>query len=464
MTDAINPAAEAISPGQRVSPLNISNRLERLPLTRYQRTLFVIIATAWLFDSIDLAALTFVLGPISDEFGLTATQSGLLASASFAGMAVGASSAGALADRFGRRPVFASSMICWGLASLVAAFSWDFTSLFIARFFIGIGMGAEFPVAQSLLAEFVPAGSRGRYLGFLEGFWPLGFISCGAVSFVFVPWLGWRSLFVILAILSLYALFLRRAVPESVRWYEARGRFDEARAAMDDFEHKVEQAYGRPLPPVSDAPVGAASIAERVPLAELFTRFYLRRTIMVWALWFFVLLGYYGITTWQGKLLSDSGMTVASSIGFILLTALWGIPGFVSSSLLLERFGRKPVIVGFILCSAVAAYFYGGQESLVGLVIAGSVMQFCFFGMWSALYAYTPEVFATRFRATGCGTASTLGRIGAIVGPLIVPAALANWGQVSAFAMAGAFMVLGAMVVVILGPETNNRVLEEASA
>lgn len=462
MTDTTKPGAKAVSQG--LSPLNISSRLERLPLTRYQRVLFVVIATAWLFDSIDLAALTFVLGPISDEFGLTATQSGLLASASFAGMAVGASTAGTLADRFGRRPVFTSSMICWGAASLAAALSWDFASLFIFRFFIGVGMGAEFPVAQSLLAEYIPAGSRGRYLGFLEGFWPLGFISCGAISFVFVPWLGWRSLFIILAILSLYAFYLRRAVPESARWYEARGRFDDARETIETFERQVEQAYGRPLPPVGDAPVAAAPVAERVPLAELFSRFYVRRTIMVWALWFFVLLGYYGITTWQGKLLSDSGMTVASSIGFILLTALWGIPGFVSASLLLERFGRKPVIVAFIFGSAIAAYFYGGQTSLVGLVIAGSAMQFCFFGMWSALYAYTPEVFATRFRASGCGTASTLGRVGALVGPLIVPAALANWGQVSAFAVAGASMVIGALVVVVLGPETNNRVLEETSA
>lgn len=467
MTEGSEPILRSAT-STSASQLNLSARLERLPLTRYQKRLFVIVATAWLFDSIDLAALTFVLAPISSEFGLTGTQAGLLASMSFAGMAVGASTAGALADRFGRRPVFTTSMLCWGIASLVAALSWDLTSLLVARFFIGVGMGAEFPVAQTMLAEFIPARTRGKYLGFLEGFWPIGFISCGVISLVVVPSLGWRALFFIIALLSLYALYLRRAVPETARWYESRGRIDDAGKAIDEFEREVRQAHGKPLPSVSEAPPAAVQAAvqagQRAPITQVVGRGYRGRTFMVWALWFCILLGYYGITTWQGKLLADAGMTVSKSIGFVLLTALWGIPGFLTASYLLDRIGRKPVIVGFVVLSAVAAYVYGGQTSDGGVIAAGSVMQFCFFGMWSALYAYTPEVFPTRFRATGCGTASTFGRVGAILGPLIVPLALANSGQGAAFAITGAFMVAGAIVVAVWGPETKNKVLEEVSA
>lgn len=452
------------SPTPAVDSTSLIGRLERLPLTRYQKQLFVIIATAWLFDSMDLAALTFVLAPISSEFSLSGTQAGLLASASFVGMAIGASTAGALADRFGRRPVFTNSMLCWGIASFVAAFTWDFTSLLVARFFIGLGMGAEFPVAQSLLAEFVPSKVRGRYLGYLEGFWPIGFIVSGAVSLAIVPSLGWRSLYILLGVLSLYALYLRRAIPESVRWYAARGRFDDASRTLDHIEQKVVNAYGQPLPPVTEVPAAATGISTRAPMTELLSRSYRVRTLMIWALWFCVLLGYYGITTWQAKLLADGGMTVAGSIGFVLLTALWGIPGFLTASQLLDRIGRKPVIVGFVLISAAAAYVYGQQESSVGLFVAGSVMQFFFFGMWSALYAYTPEVFATRFRGTGCGTASSWGRIGAMLGPVIVPLVLASWGHGAAFAVAGGVMVIGALTVVVLGPETRNKKLEEVSA
>jgi MFS transporter, putative metabolite:H+ symporter len=443
--------------------LNVPARLERLPLTRYQRGLFVIIATAWLFDSIDLAALTFILAPMSAEFSLTDTQAGLLASVSFIGMVVGASSAGALADRYGRRPVFATSMLVWGAASLLAALSWDLTSLLVARFFIGVGMGAEFPVAQSLLSEFIPAGSRGKYLGFLEGFWPLGFISCGALSLLIVPTLGWRALFVLMAMLSLYAFYLRRAVPESPRWYESKGRLQEAEEALEQFEGKVALATGKPLPPVDTSAAPPSATGTQVPIAELIGASYRRRTLMVWGLWLCVLLGYYGITTWQAKLLADNGMDVSGSIAFVLLMALWGIPGFFTASLLLERLGRKTVVISFILLSAVTAYIYGSQTSTVGLIAVGSAMQFCFFGMWSALYAYTPEVFATRFRATGCGTASAFGRIGAMIGPLIVPLAMARWNQGAAFAVLAVFMVLGATLVAVWGPETRAKPLEEVS-
>ena len=446
------------------SELNVPARLERLPLTRYQKRLFLIIATAWLFDSIDLAALTFVLAPISSEYSLTGTQAGLLASVSFIGMAFGASIAGVLADRYGRRPVFTTSMICWGIASLVAAFSWDLTSLLVARFFIGLGMGAEFPVAQSLLSEFLPSSSRGKYLGFLEGFWPIGFIACGAVSLIIVPTLGWRALFVVQAVLSLFALFLRRAVPESARWYEASGRMDDAERAIVDFEQEVAKAYKKPLPPVEAAEATPAPIGSPAPIVELVSRKYRARTFMVWGLWFCVLLGYYGITTWQGKLLADNGMAVSKSIGFVLLMALWGIPGFLTASVLLERIGRRRVVIIFILLSAASAYVYGGQTSSVALIVTGSVMQFFFFGMWSSLYAYTPEVFATRFRATGCGTASAVGRIGAMTGPLIVPLAIARWNQGIAFAVLAAFMVIGAVLVAVWGPETKDKALEEVSA
>jgi MFS transporter, putative metabolite:H+ symporter len=224
--------------------LNLAGRFERLPLSRYQQKIFLVIATAWLFDSIDLAALTFVLAPISDEFGLSTGQAGLLASASFVGMFAGASGAGMLADRVGRKLVFQTSMIVWGLASLATVFSWDLASIVVCRFLIGVGMGAEFPVAQSLVSEFIPSRDRGRYIAWLEGFWPLGFVACGVLSVILLPPFGWRSLFVVQAALAAYVLVIRRQVPASPRWLESRGRPTEADATMTRIERDVERAHG----------------------------------------------------------------------------------------------------------------------------------------------------------------------------------------------------------------------------
>lgn len=440
--------------------LNLAQRFERLPLTRYQNKIFVIIATAWLFDSIDLASLTFVLASITNEFGLSGGQAGLLASASFGGMFVGASVAGMLADRFGRKVIFQTSMIVWGSASLMLALSWNWESLLLFRFLLGLGMGAEFPIAQSLVSEFIASKKRGQYIGWLEGFWPIGFIVAGVLALVLVPTLGWRSVFIVQAALAVWVLIIRRVVPESPRWYESRGRYDDAEETMGHIESEVEERHGRSLPEPEPA-----RYIERVftgfAFTELFTDAYRRRTLMIW---FFVLLGYYGITTWQSALLAQAGYSIAESIRFVVLMALWGIPGFLTSSYLLEKIGRKPTLTGFVVLSAVFAYFYGQASSTTELIVLGSFMQFFFFGMWSALYAYTPEVFPTRARSTGAGTASGMGRLGALIGPALVPVVLATYGEGSAFVMAAGSFVLGALVVLILGPETKNRVLEEVSS
>lgn len=442
--------------------LNLAQRFDRLPLTRHQHVLFLIIATAWLVDSADLAMITFVLAPISEEFGLGAAGAGAVASSGFAGMLLGASTAGVLADRFGRRVVFQYSMVLWGAASLLMAFSWDFWSLIFFRFLIGCGMGAEFPVAQSLVSEFIPSRHRGRYIAWLEGFWPLGFVLAGVLSLIIVPTIGWRWVFVALAVMSAWLLVVRRIVPESPRWLESRGRRSEAAEVMAAMERDVAAASGKPL--AEPEPARHAALAsEGFPLRHMFTREYRKRTFMAWAMWFFVLLGYYSISTWMGKLLADSGMAIADSIAFVLLMTLWGIPGFLSAAYLVDRLGRKPVLCGYIVLSAVAAYFYGGSESIAGLIVAGSFMQFFFFGMWSALYAYTPEVFPTRARATGCGTASAWGRAGALVGPSLVPVVLSTLGTTWVFYLGAVVFLAGAAVVLLFGPETKQKVLEEVS-
>ncbi|MGE0214369.1 MFS transporter [Mycolicibacterium sp.] len=459
MDSSTRPAA----PGQSITVNEISARLERLPWTRYQRGLFLVIATAWLFDSIDLGALTFLLAPISTEFGLTATQAGLVGSATFAGMFVGAVGAGALADRFGRLAVFKYSIIVWGLASVLLALSWDFTSLAGFRFLLGIGMGAEFPVAAALLSEFVPSTKRGRYVALMEGTWPLGFICAGVLSYTLLSTaVGWRGFFVMQAGLAVVALIVRRGLPESPRWLAARGHHVRAQATLEALEHKVERAYGRPLP----APVVATRALTdpaTTGLRTLFSGAYRRRTIASWLVWFCLLGGYYGLTTWLGKLLADAGFDVVKSVGYIVLMALWGIPGFLTAAYLIEVVGRKTCLVGFTLCSAAAAFFYGTADGMAELLVAGSFLQFCFFGMFSSIFAFTPELFPTHARAVGMGSSTAAGRLGAIFGPLVVPLVIASSGPAVVFTASAALFVVGSLVVLFALPETRQAVLEDIS-
>jgi len=234
-TEASTPPPNRMPTQARGGVATIASRMERLPWCRVQRTLFLTIATAWLFDSMDLGAMTFLLSPISHHFALSATQAGVLGSASFAGMFFGAMGAGVLADRFGRQRVFKYSIVVWGVASIALALAWNFESLIAFRFVLGVGMGAEFPVAAAILAEFMPSSKRGRYAALLEGAWPLGFIAAGAVSYLLVAsTIGWRGFFAMQAVLAVIALILRRHLPESPRWLASRGQAVAAERTLGD--------------------------------------------------------------------------------------------------------------------------------------------------------------------------------------------------------------------------------------
>lgn len=443
-------------------------RLERLPMTNYQRTLFSIIATAWFFDSMDLGLMTFVLGSIKAEFGLSASQAGLLASSSFLGMFVGAATAGLLADKFGRKPVFQVSMIFWGVGSLMCGFAHSVESLMLYRVLLGFGMGMEFPIGLSMVSEIVPAKSRGKYVAILEGFWPIGFIAAGVFSYFMLPVIGWRGIFVALAIPAVFVFVVRRMVPESPRWLEDTGRMKEAADVMNHIEARVERAHGDKLPEPNIV-VGERHppIDRKALLADIWRGVYAKRTFMLWTTWFFALLGYYGLTTWLGALLQQAGYEITKSVLYTVYISLAGIPGFLFSAWLLEKWGRKPTCALMLLGSAVAAYLYGqaagAKAPIEPLIAAGLMMQFFLFGMWSVLYAYTPELYPTRTRATGSGFASSIGRVGSLAGPFAIGVLLPTWGQTGVFTMGALSFVIAALAVLLLGVETKGRSLEDVS-
>ncbi|QQX85778.1 MFS transporter [Cupriavidus necator] len=443
---------------------NAAARLERLPFSGYHKLIFIIIAVAFFFDSVDLATMTFVLGSIKQEFGLSTTTTGLVASASFFGMVLGAALAGLLADRFGRRPVFQWSMVLWGVASYLCSTAQSVEALIAWRVLLGIGMGMEFPVAQTLLSEFVPTANRGRLIALMDGFWPLGFITAGVVSYFVLPQFGWRTVFALLAIPAVFVLIVRRLVPESPRWLEHAGRHAEADAVMRDIEARVMRSAGVATLPRPSQQLMAAPVRGRGALREIWSGPYRRRTTMVWLLWFFALLGFYGLTSWLGALLQQAGFAVTQSVYYTVLISLGGIPGFLCAAWLVERWGRKPTCIASLLGGGAMAYLYG-QSAMHGgsvtlLVGTGLAMQFFLFGMWAVLYTYTPEQYGTGARATGSGFASAIGRIGSLIGPYVVGVVLPVFGQGGVFTLGAISFAVAALAVWVLGIETRGVALE----
>jgi putative MFS transporter len=387
----------------------------------------------------------------------------MLASATFVGMFIGASSAGILGDRFGRRSVFQWSMVIWGLAGLVCGLAPNLVVFALARIFLGIGMAMEPIVGQALLSELLPAKQRGKYLSYFEGFAILGTIVSGLFAYFFLPLGGWRLFFIAEAVPAAFVFVVRRAVPESPRWLEKTGRLAEADRTIAMIENRVSRALaGAPLPEPKKIEINSKDNTT-FKLPDLLGAKFLKRTCMLWCLWFFGLLGFFSFTTWLGELLVSKGYAITKSS--LYLSFIWsgGIVGFLAAGKMLEVLGRKPTLVICLIGSAISLGLYASAANFTQLVILGLIMEFFIFSSWCAIYAYTPELYPTDGRATGVGFASAVGRIGAVLAPCLGAYAITIFGQNGAYYLSAGAFFLAAMTTWILGEETKGRILEEIS-
>ena len=430
-------------------------RLDRVPLNRFHWRLLILSGLGWMFDAMDVLMLSFLLTPIRAEFKLDATGVGLVASATFVGMFLGAAAAGRLADRYGRRTVFTTTLVIFSIGSLLSALAPTFETLLAARIIAGLGLGGELPVVATLVSELSPRAQRGRMIVLLESFWAYGTILAGIVAITVVANYGWRWGFAAGALPALYVAYLRRALPESPRFLAEKGRAPEADAVV----RRVERAGGGAL--LTLAPAVAPTRAGRTRISELFSGRYARRTMMLWILWFGVVLTYYGIFLWIPSILATRGLSEVHSNEFFFLSTFAQVPGYFSAAWFVERFGRKPTLVAYLLGTAASAFMFGNAGTGTDAFIWAALLSFFNLGAWGVVYTYTPELYPTSVRGTGSGVAAAVGRIGGIIGPYLTPVLVPAIKVNGTFALFMALLLITAAAVALLGEETRGRSLEE---
>lgn len=436
--------------------LTRSERLDRLPFNRQHGRLLVGSGIGWALDAMDVGLISFVMAALAVEWQLGAGTQGLIGSIGFVGMALGAALGGLLADRIGRRQVFALTLLVYGLATGASALSTGIAMLIALRFVVGIGLGAELPVASTLVSEYAPRKIRGRVVVALEAFWALGWIMAALVGYLLIPNVesGWRWALAIGVVPTAYALVVRFGLPESVRFLESRGRGAEAEAAVRKFEEPSRVA---PVPPPNQA---APTHDQSAP--ALWSRGLRRRTAALWVVWFCINLSYYGAFIWLPSLLHRQGFTLVKSFEYTLIITLAQLPGYAAAAFLIERWGRRPTLASFLVGSAVAAGLLGLAATPGQIIAAGCALSFFNLGAWGALYAIGPELYPTSVRGKGTGAAAAFGRIASIVAPLLVPVLISwgggtNWLVFTTFAAAFA---IGAVAAVTL-PEQKNTALTD---
>ena len=430
-------------------------RLDRIPLNSFHWRLLVTSGLGWMFDAMDVLLIGFLVAPITKEFALAPAQVGLVASAGFVGMFLGAAISGRLADRYGRRLVFQVTLVVFSVGAVLSAVAPTFETLLAARVVAGLGLGGELPVVATLVSEFSPRAQRGRMIVLLESFWAYGTILAGLVALFVLPQFGWRGAFVVAALPALYVAYLRSALPESPRYLAERGRGAEADAVV----RRVERAGGGAL--LTLGPAVAPARSGRTSIAELWTPAYVRRTAMLWILWFGIVFTYYGIFLYVPSLLAARGLSEVRSNEFFFLSTIAQIPGYFSAAWLVERWGRKPTLIAYLLGTAAAAFLFGNSGTGTDAFVYATLLSFFNLGAWGVLYTITPELYPTAVRATGAGVAAAVGRIGGIIGPFLTPVLVPTLGQSGVFALFMALLIVTALNVWLLAEETKGRSLEE---
>lgn len=369
----------------------------------------------WMFDAMDVALLSFIMVALRQEWGLTGEEAGLLGTGNLVGMAIGAMLGGYLADRIGRKPVFLYTLILFGAASLASAFATGFFAMLLLRFFMGLGLGAELPVASTLVNEFAPPEKRGRTVVLLESFWAVGWLIAAVIAYFIIPDFGWRMAVILGALPILYAFIVRKNIPESPQY--------------------------KPQ-------------TERIPVRKLLTE-HKRETITLWVVWFAIAFSYYGMFLWMPSVLVDKGFTMIQSFQYVLIMTLAQLPGYFAAAYLVENWGRKQTLATFLFMTAILAYAFGESSGTASLLITGALLSFFNLGAWGALYAYTPENYPTPLRGTGSGFAAGVGRVGSIIAPYLVGYFSGlHYGYPFIFGMFTVVLLLGTGTLLFLGKET----------
>lgn len=424
------------------SRASIASRLDALPFTRPHLRVLTGSGLGWALDAMDVGLISFIIAVLAQQWQLTPGETGWIASIGFVGMAIGASVGGLLADRLGRRQVFAITLLIYGLATGASALVGGIAMLLVLRFFVGLGLGAELPVASTYVSEFAPAAIRGRVIVVLEAFWAVGWTASALIGYFVIPASadGWRWAFALGAIPAAYALVVRWGLPESPRWLASRGRLAEAERIVSTFETAADLRRARA--PRADAAVRPVAVSAAQRVGALWSAEFRTRTLCIWLVWFCVNFAYYGAFIWIPSILVQAGYDLVRSFGFTLLITLAQLPGYAVAAWLIEVWGRRATLSVFLAGSAVSAVLFGTASTEGAIIATGMALSFFNLGAWGALYAVTPELYPTSLRATGSGWAAGVGRLASIVAPLLVPVLLATGGAPLAFTTFAAFFVV----------------------
>lgn len=420
--------------------------------TKFTYIVLLISSLAYSLTAMNTMIVSGVANTIAREFNMSVTGISYFLSVGYAGMFFGAILFGKLADKVGRKTSLLMAIILQSLFTFLISKSSSYSELMIYRFLSGIGLGGALPIPGVLVSEYSPAKSRGKFVGLVETSWVYGVLIALFVTFIVMPSYGWRKVFIISLLPLALVPFGMIYLPESARFLLKKGKGEKAlqilRRAYPGFDEKNVSLE------LAEKPVQKVTV--------VFSKKYLRRTLVLFVLWGGLVYTYHGIFAWLPTIYARTfNIPDVRSVWWTIAITLFQIPGYYSATFLLDRIGRKKVLAFYLFIAGFSSALLGLRIETAWIFAWSSVISFFNLGAWSGLYTYTPELYPTEIRGLGSGIAASFGRLISIFAPYITGYLYTVYGLSAPFIVFSFVHILASATVLAFGIETKKLPLQE---
>lgn len=397
-------------------------------------------------DAFDWMLLSFVIPLIMVSWHISASDAGLVATITTFGAVLGGWVIGILGEYYGRVRMLMVTMLLYSVFTGLSALSQSVGQLMVFRFLTGLGLGAEWGLAQALIAETWPPEYRARAAGFVHSGWPIGY-GLAAVAFsLLAPVFGWKGLFVIGVLPALVVFWVRNQVPESPAFQELR-----------------KQRRAQVLENSSVAGNSAGEDLRKFPLVYLFSRKQIRITLPLLVFILGSYITYWGVMTWIPSMLyTEHHLSIVKTGVFVIFLNVAGFIGANVFGWISDRIGRKLTYAPYLIISAVVLYFYGHTADNTALLILGTLFGFLIFGANAGQGAFYSEMFPTHVRSTALNFLTNIGRLVSAFSPYYIGYLQPTFGIGVTLSLFSVFFLIMVVMLFFL-PETRGIELVKSS-
>lgn len=401
--------------------INTSKVVATSSFNKFHLLVFLWCFFAIAFDGFDIAMYGIGLPLMMEDYGLSLVEAGAIGSYTLIGMMVGAFVLGLLSDIIGRKKVLAICMVLFSVFTLLAGLAPNATIFTIMRFIAALGMGGLMPAVISIMTEYSPKKNRALIVASMYCGYSLGGISASLVGMYLMEDFGWRFLYY-LGIIPLFVLpFFLKQFPESLSYYIVRNKGKEIASILKKIDPRGKY--------LETADYEYATVKEQAtgfPVKKLFSHNRASSTFAFWIVVFSSLLMIYGLNTWLPKIMQGAGYGITSSLSFTLVLGIGQIGGSLLGGYLVEKIGHRRVLVMMFFIGGICFVALSMSSSLFVLYVLVALGGACTAGTQNLANPYISEFYPREIRTTGVGVTVGVGRIGAILAPVLIGLLLAT--------------------------------------